>query len=242
MTPEQITRMFENHSQEEVSKIFEFAKNKAAEEAAIAAGETPELMIKGYLDHMITLDPQLAAVYPDNPDGKTIEDCLMFIEDKAEDKCQNKSGFQVITLSSFDVFNRATMYFLNPEIKKVEKPKPAPVKVTTSVSHTPVKLDLEALLKEKQEWEIAHNERIDKWEKENQKAIEKFERENPMDLWGNKPENPFKDKVNPFANEQFPKQSMLDKALEQQDKVQTSETTDETSEPEPDPEAVGEIK
>ena len=243
MTQEQITRMFENHSEEEVSKVFTFLNNKAAEEAAIAAGETPDKMVKGYLDKIATLDPQLAEVYPDNPNGKTIEDCLMYIENEAQEKCKNRSGFQCVTITSFDVFNWATMYFLNPEIKKIEKPKPAPIKVTTSVSNTPVKLDLEALLKEKEEWEIAHNERIDKWEKENQKSIEKFERENPMDLWGNKPENPFKDKVNPFANEQFPKQSMLDKALEQQDKTRTNEqTTEDASEPEPDPEAVGEIE
>ncbi len=242
MTQEQITRMLENHSEEEVSKVFNFLNNKAAEEAAIAAGETPDKMVKGYLDKMATLDPQLAEVYPDNPDGKTIEDCLMFIQNEAEEKCKNKSGFQCVTITSFDVFNWATMYFLNPEIKKIEKPK-APAKVTTSAPYIPAKLSLEELLKEKQEWEIAHNERIDKWEKENQKAIEKFERENPMDLWGNKPENPFKEKVNPFANEQFPKQSLLDKALEQQDKTQTEQTNAETtSEPEPDPEAVGEIE
>lgn len=240
MTQEQITRMLENVSENDMQNILGFAKNKAAEEAAIANGQTPEKMIEGYLNHMAKIDPQLAEVYPNNPDGKTIEDCCMYIEKLAKGKAANHSGFQLVTISSFDVFQWATQYFLDKEIKKIEKPAPTPVKTYTSVSKTPtIKLDADALLKEKKEWEKTNNEKIDAWEKENNRNIDKFEWEHPEDLFGNKPENPYKTKENPYLKLTFPKQALLDHALAQKDKT-TKLSPAEEPKPSPEPEPVQE--
>lgn len=236
MNNELITRKLENVTQEQLENVIKYLDAQRIENDAVSKGKTNEDIIRLYLEGLAKNHPDLAAKFPNNPMGKTMKDCMEYIESLARKMAGNS---QMATVTSFTVFNWAILYFTDDSIKKHETPKPTPV-VKTTATHTQ-KVDLKALLAEKETWEKENKAKIDEWEQKHNAEIDDWESKHPADLFGYKPENPFLKKQNPYLNMVFPKQGILDKAIEAQKPSQTASTPPTPKEPEPDPDAVGEL-
>lgn len=238
MKPEEITSLLEGTSMEDVQNLVKYLKIQKAESYAITHGQTRKEIIENYLNKMSELDPTLAAVYPTNADGKGIDDCLLYIEENAKKMVTERTGVQTVQLASFTVFEWAERYFLDPEVKKFEKPKPAP-----TPAYKPKKRTIKDLLKAKAEWEAENSRKIQEWEVDNNTKIDAFEREHASDLFP--PENPHCKNVNPYLGLTFPDQKELDALLKAEDKTKADEPeTNEEDIPEEDPvdDATGEIE
>ena len=225
MKPEEFTSLLDNTSKEDVENLVKYLKNQKAEAHAIAHGQTNKEIVQAYLEKMAELDPTIAAVYPNNDAGKSIDDCLAYIDNLAEKLVPEKHGTQCVKLPSFTVFEWAERYFLDASIPKFKKdPIPAP-KTFQSKKRT-----ITDLQKEKEQWEAQNAKASQNWEIENNKKIDQFEKEHAQDLFP--PENPHIKNVNPFLGKTFPQQEELDKLLNTQEPAQ-----DEASE-----DAIGEIQ
>ena len=238
MKPEEITSLLEETSMEDVQNLVKYLKIQKAESYAITHGQTRKEIVENYLNKMSELDPTLAAVYPTNADGKGIDDCMLYLEDNALKMVTQRTGVQTVQLPSFTVFEWAERYFLDPEVKKFEKAKPAPAPV-----YKPKKRTLKDLQKAKAEWEAENSRKIQEWEVDNNAKIDAFEREHASDLFP--PENPHCKNVNPYLEKTFPDQAELDALLQgKETPVEDEPETNEEDIPEEDPvdDAVGEIK
>ena len=201
MTQDQVTRRFEKMSEEQFNQMMSYLDADLAAKAALK-GKTHEEMVKNYLDELRKTNERLAQNYPANPQGKTIKDCMEYITNFARKNSNSRSEAMV---ASFVVFDWAVEYFINPDIKKIEKPKPvaAPTKKPED--------KLSELLKQKHDWEEANKKKIDEWEIENNAKIDAFNKKHEMDLFP--PENPHANAVNPYLDKVFPAQEELDKIL-----------------------------
>lgn len=234
MKPEEFTSLLEHTSKEDVQNLIKYLTVQKAEAHAIANGKTNKEIINAYLEKMAELDPAIAAVFPTNDAGKTIDDCIEWIDDNALKMVPEKTGTQCVRLPSFTVFEWAERYFLDPEIKKFEKPKfPTAPKTYQSKKKT-----LKELQAAKEFWEKENSRKAQEWEIANNAKIDQFEREHALDLF--KPENPHIKNINPYLTATFPQQEELDKLLNAKD--QPAETTSPAENPEEVPEdAVGEL-
>ena len=234
MKPEELTSLLEHTSKEDVQNLIKYLTIQKAEAHAIANGKTNKEIVKAYLEKMAELDPTIASVYPTNDAGKTIDDCMDYIDDNALKMVPEKHGTQCVRLASFTVFEWAVRYFLDPEIKKFEKPKPT----YTPKPYTPKKKTLKELQAAKEAWEKENNRKAQEWEIANNAKIDEFEREHALDLF--KPENPHTKNVNPHLTATFPEQEELDKLLNAKDEPAEEAPTAEATEEAPE-EAIGEL-
>lgn len=83
MKPEEITSLLDNTSKEDVENLVKYLRIQKTEAYAITHGKSNKEIIKAYLEKMAELDPTIAAVYPTNEAGKTMDDCMLYIEDNA---------------------------------------------------------------------------------------------------------------------------------------------------------------
>lgn len=232
MKPEEITSLLENTSKDDVQNLIKYLTIQKAEAHAIANGKTNKEIVKCYLDKMAELDPTIAAVYPTNDAGKTIDDCLEYIDNNALKMVPKQHGTQCVRLASFTVFEWAERYFLDPDIQKFEKP------TYTPKPYEPKKKSLKELQAAKEFWEKENSRKVQEWEIANNAKIDEFERAHALDLF--KPENPHTKNVNPYLTATFPQQEELDKILKAKD--EPAETTSPADNPEEAPEeAVGEL-
>lgn len=207
MTEQEIKSLLETTPMEDIKQLFEYLKIQHAENQAIAKGATQEEVVKHFLDERRKTNLKLAQRYPENPMGKTFDDCWAYIESNAQKAAK---GERKVTLTSFTIFDWAVNYFCDDSIAKVEKAKTKPV-ATTKRPNEPKKTTLEDLQKAKEEWQKANDKKVADWEIQNNAAIDKFDAEHAMDLFA--PENPYKTKENPYLKEVFPRQAELDKLL-----------------------------
>ena len=237
MKPEEITSLLDNTSKEDVENLVKYLKIQKAESYAITHGKTNKEIIQAYLEKMAELDPTIAAVYPTNEAGKTMDDCMLYIEDNALKMVPERRGTQCAQLPSFTVFEWAERYFLDPEVKKFEKPKPAPA----AKPYQPKKKTLKELQEAKAEWEKENSQKAQEWEIANNAKIDEFERAHALDLF--KPENPHIKNVNPHLVATFPEQEELDKLLraEENSSEETVPPVETTEEPEQE-ETAGELE
>ena len=236
MKPEEITRVLENVTVEQFESAMTFLGAQELEAKVITEGKTPEDMIRIWLDGQRANNPELAAKYPKNPMGKTVKDCWSYIEQLIR---KNNTGKTLGCATSFQVFKWAAKYFIDDTIKKEEKAATATVKTSVPAP----KVDIAALQAEKEQWEADNKAKIDEWEQKQNAKIDKWDNEHPEDLFGYRPENPFAKEENPYLKMVFPKQAILDKAIEAQKTPAKAaapvpvETP--AAEAEPDAEAVG---
>ena len=208
MNKDEITSLLENTSKEDVQNLVEYLKIQKAENYAIRMGKDNESIVKAYLDKLSELDPELAKFYPNNPSGKTVKDCMQYLEDLALKQVKEKRGIQCVKMNSFEVFDLAVTYFMDNSITKFEKkvaPKPAASATKTK------KQQIAELEAEKQKWMQQNAADVEKWEVEHNAKIDAFEKEHAMDMFP--PENKLLKEVNPFLDKKFPKQEQLDKLL-----------------------------
>ena len=221
---EEITRMLDNITPEQFAGVIKYLDAQKIEKEAITKGTNQEEIIRIYLEGLSKNDPELAAKFPNNPMKKGMKDCMKYIESIAR-----KTRQPIMT--SFDVFNHAVQYFLDDSIQKIDQPKPA----SKTPAVTP-KVDIQALLDEKEKWEAENKAKIDEWEIAQNAKIDKWDKDNTEDLFGNKPENPFAKEQNPYLNMTFPKQLILDKAIEAQKNSKSTSADAPTEAPAEEPE------
>ena len=206
MKPEEITRMLENVEQKDVEQLFKYLKIQQAENAALAKGKTQKEIVQEYLNELSKLDPQLAAVYPTNAAGKSIDDCFAYIEDNATK--MRRDGKNVVTITSFTVFEWAVTYFLDDTIAKFE------VKKVATPSYDPTAAKIKTLQANKEKWQKENDKKVQEWETDNNAKIDAFEKAHANDLFP--ADNPYTGKVNPHLSAVFPQQEELDKLLAEQ--------------------------
>ena len=205
MTQDQITKAFEKVTPEELEGLLGHLKNQKAELAAMK-GKTPAQMVQFYLDELAKADPQLAARYPNNELGKTIDNCMSYLQNQAS---KLKKGNIAMVHHSI-VFDWAVEYFLDDNIKAAATAK---AKAETKPKMTPEEIKAKI-----EEWNKAHQQRIDdwirkhedkcaKWEAEQKKKIEKWDREHlQISIFEdpNEGTNPFREEGCPYDNETNP--------------------------------------
>ena len=217
MKPEEITRMLENVEQKDVESLFKYLRIQQAENAALAKGKTQKEIIQEYLNALSKLDPQLAAVYPDNKAGKSIDDCYAYIEDNA--RKLRTDGKNTVSVTSFTVFEWAVTYFLDETVAKFEVKKGTPVVTNYDITAGKIK----TLQANKEKWQKENDKKVQAWETENNAKIDEFEKAHAHDLFP--AINPYTGRVNPHLNAKFPQQEELDKLLaEQKAKKKAKET------------------
>ena len=228
MTEQEIKSLLETTSPQDVKNLVEYLKIQHAENEAVAKGKTQKDIVKIFLDERRKSNLKLAQKYPENAMGKSFDDCWAYIEDNAK-KAAN--GQNRVAITSFTVFDWAVNYFCDDNVQKHTTAKPKTTKTPTSAKKAPEK-DLQIALKElqqaKEAWQKSNDEKVAKWEIENNQAIDKFDKEHNMDLFP--PENPYRNKVNPYLNEEFPEQKELDKvlaAIQNSTPVEDQETADD---------------
>ena len=206
MTQDQITKVLENTSVEEFQGLLEHLNKQKAELAALQ-GKNNKEMVKFYLDQKAKTDTSLAEKYPDNPQGKTIDDCIDYITNKAS-KMKDKN---VAMVHHSFVFEWAVEYFVNDDIKRTGLPKrPAE---TPAVKMTP-----EEIRKKHDEWEIAHQKRLNDWIANHEAQAEKWEQKQKakIAIWEaqhaqtrlfdetSDEKNPYLDEINPHGADRNP--------------------------------------
>lgn len=210
MTQDQITKVLENTSVDEFQGLLEHLNKQKAELAAIQ-GKNHKEMIQYYLDEKSKTDIALARQYPNNSQGKTIEDCVRYITNNAS---KMKDRNVAIVHHSF-VFEWAVKYFVDDTIKKETAAVPATIKSSTSQKST---MSPEELKKLHDEWEKAHLQRINdwiakheelslKWEQKQKKKIAQWEAEHAQtSLFGetSNEKNPYLDEINPHGADRNP--------------------------------------
>ena len=226
MTQEEITRMFENIPADRMQSYLKYMATQEAEHEAVTKGKTDEEIIKIYLDSLAKLDPQLATKYPTNTRGKSIEDCMQYIESLAQKMAKNKRS---VAINSFTVFEWTVRYFMDDEIKKFEVVKPAPV-----VPTKPAKVTLASLQAEKEKWQANIKKQIDDWEVDHNAKIDQWEQEHKQDLFPE--ENPHVKEQNPFLAAVFPQQAELDRLLAEKNKPAAPEPAADKPAEDPEPE------
>ena len=187
-----------NLTQEQIDLLIQEAEDvKACNEAL--KGDSPKQMIEFYLDYQQSRKPELNAVYPDNKQGKSINDCYNYILDKARKQANGNNSYMAHHKIEFQW---AEDYFMNEDIKKFEKA--APAKVTTKPKEYKINTSPEAERKKYYDWENAHKERVATWMKGHQERIDKWTKEHQMEIFFNPDDCPhLKDKC-PFENEKNP--------------------------------------
>lgn len=227
MKPEEITSMLENVSKKDIENLLGYLKVQEAENAALASGTTNKEIIEGYLNKLAELDPALGAVYPNNAQGKTIDDCLAYIEDLVSKQVKTRAGMQCVSAPSFQVFEWAVRYFMDETIEKFEKKVSTP----TYKPAQPKKKTLKDLQKAKEDWQKENDRQVQEWEIAHNARIDKFENEHKLDLFP--PENPYLKEENPFLDKTFPDQEELDKLLAEKENT-TPETENVPGEDNPE--------
>lgn len=225
MTPEEITRMLENTSAKDVENLIKYLNIQKAEAEAVTKGTTNEEIVQNYLDNLIKYDPQLAEKYPTNNMNKGIKDCMDYINNLAQKTAA--PGARMAAVNSFTVFEWAVRYFLQDEIEKFEKPKPAPYQPKAPT----LQQKIDTLKQAKEKWLQGNKNKIDAWEIENNAKIDLWEKEHKLDLFPSN--NPYANKVNPHLSEVFPQQEELDKLITEQNKKSKPEPTAEPEKTEP---------
>ena len=229
MTQQEITSMLENVEQKDIEQLFKYLRTQKAENAALAKGKTQKEIVQEYLNELAKLDPQLAAVYPTNNAGKSIDDCYQYIEDNA--RKMHRDG-NCVSVTSYTVFEWAITYFLDESIAKFEVKKPTPV----TTNYDPMGSKIKTLQANKTKWQEENDKKIQAWEIENNAKIDAFEKEHAHDLFP--AQNPYTGKVNPYLDAKFPQQEELDKLIAEQKTKKTNKETEkdtdkDTSAPEP---------
>lgn len=208
MTQQEITSMLENVEQKDVEQLFKYLRMQQAENAALAKGKTQKEIVQEYLNELSKLDPQLAAVYPTNAAGKSIDDCYAYIEDNA--RKLRTDGKNTVSVTSFTVFEWAVTYFLDDTIAKFEVKKSTPIVTTYDITAGKIK----TLQANKEKWQKENDKKIQDWETENNAKIDEFEKAHAHDLFP--ADNPYTGIVNPHLDAKFPQQEELDKLLAEQ--------------------------
>lgn len=212
MTQDEITRAFEKISVNELEGLLKHAQAQRAEFEALK-GKTNKEMIEFYLNYKAKTDLSLAAKYPNNPQNKTIEQCLTYIQNQAS---KVKNGNCAMVHHSI-VFEWAEEFFKDDSIKTPEK--------KTTPTYTPKKMTREETIAAIEKWEKEHQTRVDewikkhedksnKWEADHKKKIEKWNAEHmQFSLFGDSAQetcpyldekNPYNSENNPFAHETCP--------------------------------------
>ena len=210
MKPEEITSMLENVSKKDIENLLGYLKVQEAESHALAKAKSFNEIIEMYLTKMAELDPQLAEKFPNNPAGKSVKDCVEYINNQARKMVTNQTGTQCVALSNAEVYNLAVQYFLDDTIEKVEKKEPV-----RKPAPKPAKRTLAQLQEAKTKWQEENDKQVREWEIAHNARIDKFENEHKLDLFP--PENPYLKEVNPFLDKTFPDQEELDKLLAEKD-------------------------
>ena len=210
MTNEELTSMLKNVSRKDIENLLRYHRVQEAESHALAKAKSFNEIIEMYLTKMAELDPQLAEKFPNNPAGKTVKDCVEYINNQARKMVTNQTGTQCVALSNAEVYNLAVQYFLDDSIEKVEKKEPV-----RKPAPKPAKRTLAQLQKAKEEWQKENDRQVQEWEIAHNARIDKFENEHKLDLFP--PENPYLKEVNPFLDKTFPDQEELDKLLAEKD-------------------------
>lgn len=217
MKPEEITRMLENVEQKDVESLFKYLRMQKAENEALAKGKSQKEIVQEYLNALSKLDPQLAAVYPDNKAGKSIDDCYAYIEDNA--RKLRRDGKNTVSVTSFTVFEWAVTYFMDETIAKFEVKKSTPVVTNYDITAGKIK----TLQANKKKWQEENDKKAQAWETENNAKIDAFEKAHANDLFP--AINPYTGRDNPHLDAKFPQQEELDKLLaEQKAKKKAKET------------------
>lgn len=220
MTQEQITSMLENVERKDVEQLFKYLKMQKAENEALAKGKSQKEIVQEYLNALAKIDPELAAVYPANNAGKSIDDCYAYIEDNA--RKMRHDGKNCVSVTSFTVFEWAVTYFLDNNIAKFEVKK----NTTAKTDYDPLPAKIKALQANKEKWQKENEKKVQDWETENNAKIDAFEKAHANDLFP--AINPYTGQVNPHLNAVFPQQEELDKLLAEQKakKEKAKETPD----------------
>ena len=233
MTQDQITRMLESTSEQDMRNLLNYLNIQKAENEAVRKGTNAKEMVQIYLDELSKYDELLASKYPKNPAGKTIEDCMEYVQNNARKCREGSSSFVAVT--SFAVFNWAVEYFLDDSIAIVKKKKTIPAK---KQDKTPT---IEELQKEKAEWQAMNDKLVQEWEVNHNAQIDAFELKNKLELFP--AENPYLKDVNPYLGKTFPNQELLDKLLTgQSSDTSDNEDIEETDSENEDEENIGEIE
>ena len=199
-----------SYSDDQIKRILE---SHEATEMAIK-GANPEEMLKFYMDYKASINPLIAEVYPNNKDGKTIEDAIRYISDKA--RKLTKGNMAMIWHT--EVFNWLEEYFIDENIKKIESPKPTPVaKSTTSTPKLSTSL-LEITRKQYEDWQTTQKEKIDKWEKEHLEKIDKWCEQHQNELFFDPTQHPFVNEKNPHLEQINPFAEKLEQLEAEQNK------------------------